>query len=305
MILLFFIQAILGPIGSIPRLITLSYATLKSYLPSMSLATFSVLGCVLLLGFTLKKQRLVDILGLILTPLLLIALGAILFLGFLSPPAPEIVHKLPSFAFKEGILVGYNTLDLIASFLFAPLVLSHFRKEEGVSQKQLVRKMLQASVIAASLLSAMYVGLTFLASFYISHLPAGHFPEERLGLIAMHLLGEKGAFLACIAIAMACLTTAIPLLAISADYIKVDLMKGKGGVWIPLLIPLIISGLIANLGFMGIANLLSPILQILCPGLIVLSVLNIGYKLYELKLSKVPVYTAFGISALGYFLQAI
>lgn len=102
---------------------------------------------------------------------------------------------------------------------------------------------------------------------------------------------------------MACLTTAIPLTAICADYIKNDLMKSQKGDLVPLLITLGISATIANLGFMGIAEMLSPVLHILCPGLIVLSVLNIIYRLYEIRPIKRPVFAAFGLSILGHFLK--
>lgn len=307
-ILIFVIQAILGPLGSIPRLYTLSFATLKPYLPDgITLLSFSVLASAIVFLFTIKKRRIIDLLGLILTPILLLSLGAILLLGFINHPTPEVMSIAPTDAFVNGLNVGYNTLDLIASFMFAPFVLSHFmRKQEDLNpltaRKEIFAQMLKASLLAAGLLSAMYVGLTYVASYYTPLLAEGHLPEERLSGIAMHLLGTQGAFISCLSIAMACLTTAIPLTSICGEYIKQDLLKGKGGDVFPILLTLGISGAIANLGFTGIANMLSPILQILCPGLIVLSILNIIYKLYDRKLTRVPVFAAFGISTLGHFL---
>lgn len=305
-ILIFIIQAILGPVGSIPRLITLSYATLKPYLSAeISLAAFSVFACLLVTLFTIRPQKVVPLLGLVLTPFLLLSLGAILVLGFWSHPAPVTIDMSHYEAFAGGLKVGYNTLDLIASFLFAPLVMSHFLNENNdfstlEGRRSIFKKMVQASLIAAGLLSLMYVGLTYVSSFYTPQLGVEHKPEERLSLIAMHLLGPQGAFVSCIAVAMACLTTAIPLTSICADYIREDLFKGKGGAVIPLVITLGISGIIANLGFMGIANMLGPILQILCPSLIVLSIMNIAHKLYETRVSKVPVFATFALSAVGH-----
>lgn len=307
--LIFIIQAILGPIGSIPRLITLSYATVKPYLPAdISLLTFSILACLGVLAFTLKKQRVIDLLGLVLTPILILSLGFILFLGFMDPPAAFTAEITDQNAFKEGLNVGYNTLDLIASFIFAPLVLSHFREENKeldpvLAKRSMLKKMLKACLLAAGLLSGMFIGLTYVASFYTPYLTAGHLPEERLSEISLHLLGPTGALFSCVAVAMACLTTAIPLTAICADYIKNDLMKSQKGDLVPLLITLGISATIANLGFMGIAEMLSPVLHILCPGLIVLSVLNIIYRLYEIRPIKRPVFAAFGLSILGHFLK--
>lgn len=307
-ILVFVVQAILGPLGSIPRLITLSHATLKMYLPeNFTLLGFSVLASLVVLAFTVRPQKVISILGLILTPFLLLTLGAILVLGFLSPPPPAII-ELPNFdAFKDGLKVGYNTLDLIASFIFAPLVMSHFisQSSEGdpvIARKQMFKKMIKASLLAAGLLSGMYIGLTYIASFYTPHLDPAHLPEERLSAISMHLLGPWGSMVSSIAVAMACLTTAIPLTSICADYIRKDLLQGRGGTLFPLLLTLVLSSGIANLGFMGIASMLSPVLGILCPGLIVLSVFNIFNKLYETRVPKVPIFATFAISTVGHVL---
>lgn len=116
----------------------------------------------------------------------------------------------------------------------------------------------------------------------------------------MYLLGPQGALFSCIAVAMACLTTAIPLVAICSDYIHKDIFRGSSSGVLPLLITLGLSSFVANIGFSGIANMLSPILQILCPGLIVLSILNIFHKLYELRMGKIPVLAAFAISTISY-----
>lgn len=306
LILVFIIQVILGPVGSIPRLITLSYATLKPYFPfDISLMLFSGLVCLLVLAFTFKPQKLINLLGLVFTPILLLCLGAILIMGFIYLPEPTPVALSSKEAFVEGIKVGYNTLDLIASFMFAPLVMSHFLLDEQeedpkVAKQKLFKKMVKASLIAAGLLSCMYIGLTYVASFYIPHIDVPHLPEERLSLIARHLLGPYGALLSSLAVAMACLTTALPLVSICASYMHQDLFQQKGGSLLPLVITLAISMLIANLGFMGIASLLSPVLQILCPGLIVLSVFNIANKLYETRVPKIPVFATFALSTIAY-----
>lgn len=306
-ILILVIQAILGPFGSIPRLITLSFATLKPYMPEwISLAVFSILSCALVFLFTVKRHRMIDILGLILCPILLLSLGGILVMGMIHPPAAAHVDISSQKAFFNGLNVGYNTLDLIASFIFAPVVLAHFctqpKVETAETRRQTFKKMIKSCALAAFLLSAMYVGLTYVASFYTPYLPA-HSNEERLATISLHLLGPIGALISCVAVGMVCLTTAIPISIISADYIHRDLLKGKGNIYSACAISLGISAIMANIGFMGIANVLSPILQILCPGLILLSILNIFHKLYEMKMRKIPVYAAFAISTIGYFIR--
>lgn len=303
-LIIFLVQVILGPAGSIPRLLTLSYATLKPYLfEGMSLVMFSVIASVVVLAFVMRPQKIVSILGMVLTPLLLVCLFAIVAIGLYNHPEQPAVAMGSSEAFSSGIKVGYNTLDLIASFMFAPLVLAHFTGgslNTPEDKKIVFVKMVKACFFAAGLLSAMYIGLTYVASYYTPYLDPAHLPEERLSAISLHLLGPTGALISCLAVSMACLTTAIPLVSIFATYMKEDLMGGKGGVILPILATLAISVLLANAGFMGIAAMLSPILQILCPGLIVLSIFNIFHKLFETRVPKLPVFATFGFSILGH-----
>lgn len=308
LILIFIIQIILGPLGSIPRLVTLSYSTVKAYFPfEISLFIFSIIACIVILLFTSKPQKLVSLLGNILTPILLLSIGLIFIFGFWGHPEQQILPLSSQEAFSQGLKVGYNTLDLIASFIFAPLVLSHFVLEAGNENDQkgcikILKKMLKASMLAAALLSIMYIGLTYLSSYYTPLLEELHKPEERLSLIAKHLFGEKGALLASLAISLTCLTTAIPLVSIFAKYLRNELFLGKVNLFWAQISTLLISCGIANLGFMGIANMLSPILQILCPALIVLCIMNIANKLYETKVSKIPVFATFAISTIGHFI---
>ena len=310
LILIFIIQAILGPFGSLPRLITLTYATLHPYMSAMiTLPVFSILSVILLFFFTIKKNRVIDLLGAVLCPVLLVALGAILVLGFFYP-----AHALPSDlthqkAFFSGLNVGYNTLDLIASFIFAPLVMTYFYKGEGKisleDRKTIFRKSVKSSLFAAFLLASMYFGLTTISASLTPLLPA-HAPEARLAAISYFLLGPYGALFSCVAVALSCLTTAIPISIITASYIHEDVLKkrmGKSGLAIGAIVSLGTSMLMANLGFMGIAEALSPILQILCPGLIILCLLNILHKLYEMRMKKSPVFLAFALSMIGYFIR--
>lgn len=308
--LLLIIQAVLGPFGSLPRLITLSYATLKPYMfDIITLPVFSVLAAILVFCFTIRRNKIIDIVGTLLCPVLLLTLGSILVMGFINPPAPEVVPLSNGEAFYSGLNVGYNTLDLIASFIFAPLVLTYFQgqkkeEEETIQERRTIfKKMLKSCLLAAALLSMMYIGLTYVSSYYTPLLSSTHAPEERLGEISRYLLGPYGAFFSCIAVALSCLTTAIPISAISASYIHEDLFKKKGSFAIASVVSLGITAVIANIGFMGIAKILSPVLQILCPGLIILSILNIMHKLYEMRMRRVPIFIAFALSTIGYLVR--
>lgn len=293
------VMCILGPFGSLPRLFTLAHASLMPYIPKMSLLLFSCFAALLVFAFTIKKRRIVEILGLYLTPIFLLSIGSIVVLGLIYAPDAHTVALTANSAFGKGLIYGYNTLDLIAAFVFAPVVMNHFVTKEEDPKKHL-KTMVQASFLACLLLSILFVSLAWISSRYTSILGTGHKPEALLTLISLHLLGPYGGFISCFSVALACLTTAIPVSSICADYIGENFLKKKAETAIPLAFVLSLSVGIASLGFSAIAEILAPILAILYPGLIVLSLMNIFYKLYELKMTKAPVYATFALSTLGY-----
>ena len=304
-VLLFVIQMILGPFGSLPRLFTLAHATLLPYFPNLTLLTFSMISGLLVLFLCFRKHSIVDLLGLILTPVLLLSLGVILWLGFVHHPEPQPVDIQPMQAAWTGLGTGYNTLDMIASFIFAPLVFAYFKRDEGMpdsveARRHIFKKMTVSCAIAGVLLILMFTGLTLIGACYKHTLPV-HSPEQSLSLIAIRLLGTKGALFSCVAVALSCLTTAIPICVISGYYLQETFFRGRAHPLVALAIPLVVSVLLANLGFMGIAMLLAPLLQILCPGLIILCVLNICHKLYEVPMRTFPVFAAFALSFAGYW----
>ena len=304
LLLLLLLQLILGPLGVIPRLVTLMHAMAKPYLFNVSLTTFSLLMAVVILICSIKRQKLISLLG-ALTPILLLSIAALVWLG-LSQGSPLESTLSSQDSFLQGLVGGYHTMDLIAAFIFATVILPRFKTTSGSrenSEKRevlLMKKILPPSLIAASLLFLTYVGLCWISSFHGWTLDANHPPEQLLNAIATKLLGPWGAGIAAVAVIVACLTTAITLTATFADYMRTDLLRTKIGSPFAIMITLGITTLFANLGFGGIAAFLGPILQIVYPGLILLTLLNLLHVLYGIRIVKVPVLITFALSAVYY-----
>jgi len=301
--LLLLLQLILGPFGVIPRLVTLMYAMAKPYLFQVSLPVFSVICAAAIFLFSFQRQRLMRLLGGVLTPILLLSLTALLYFGLTEPSALNPVSPTVSNSFFEGLLGGYNTMDLIAAFLFATVVLPHFKKEAISQGRSVLQKILYSSLIAAGLLFLTYVGLATVSAMHGWSLESSIPHEELLAAIATKLLGPRGALLAAMAVITACLTTAMTLSSIFAEYLQKDLLKQKIGVTQALALTLLITTLFANLGFSGIAAFLGPILQICYPGLIVLTLFNILHHFYGVRTVKLPVFATFACSAAFYLLS--
>lgn len=302
------ILLLIGPFGGIPRCIALSYSTLKFYLPDISLALFSAISCVIIYLFTFKRTKILDVLGYFLTPALLVSLTLIILGGFVWGPSAPISDHSPVTVFKTGLTEGYQTMDLLGAFFFSSVVLACLREEVNPADKKdykrLIRVTLKASCIGASLLALTYLGFSYIASFY-SHQLVGVPADEIAGVLALQILGPYAGIVACLAVSLSCLTTAIALGAVSAEFLHIDLSNNRINYSWSLIITLAITFMVSTLHFTGIKMFLAPILQICYPALILLSILNIAHKLYKTETVKWPVFTLFTLSVVGYLWEHI
>jgi len=304
--LLLVLEITQGPL-CMSRLFTLMHASVKGYFPWATLPVASVLIAILSFLLVYRPQKLVALLGVILTPVFLVSLGVLVAVGIaLGPTVPAAIEGA-GHHFVQGVKGGYLTMDLISALLFATMVMPHLAAgAEGLApedrERHVRRKMIGASLVAAGLLTASYVGLCLLSAHHGSTLPAGTAPEDLLHAISHKVLGPWGGAIAAVTVFLACLTTAISLAAVFSNYVRTDLFKSRISPTAALAITLAVTAAITNLGFSGIIRVMGPILEILYPGLIVLCLLNIGHSLYQVKPIRVPVFAALALSVGGFLL---
>jgi len=300
-----FIMGLIGPFGAIPRCIALSYSTAKIFLPDVfSLPVFSIISCMVIWLFTIKRNSIIDTLGYVLTPLLIGSLAIIIVKGvFTAPSAPETDHGV-LMIFLKGLRDGYQTMDLLGAFFFSSVIIECLRDGmdyKNVSHHRLMKTIFKSVMIGAFLLSITYIGFSYVAAFHSETLE-GIPSDELISLVAIHILGPNAAIVACLAVVLACLTTAIALTAVFAEFIHKDIAFDKINYNSSLILTLIAAFLVSTLDFKGIVGLLAPILQICYPALLVLSLLNIFYKLYDFKPVKAPVLITLILSIGAYFI---
>jgi branched-chain amino acid:cation transporter, LIVCS family len=294
--------SLLGPLGSTPRCIALAYTTLKSSFLDLSVPLFSALACVVIFLFTIKKKRILALLGWVLTPILLLALLTIIVMGFFTASEIKIVEQSNASLFLYGLKEGYNTMDLLASFFFSSAILNMLRlKSKDQTEQPYLKTALWASVIGTFLLALVYICFSYLASFHGNQLSL-HAKDELLAAISHKIAGPYGGLLVCVTIAMACLTTAIALISAFADFVQKEIFQEKVSYEVTLVGSLIITYIVSTYEFTGISAFLGPVLQICYPGLIVLTAVNISHKLYKFEPVKLPVFVTFAFSTLLYFI---
>lgn len=278
--------ALLGPFAVMPRCIVVAYAAISSILPGISLMQFSFLALILVLLLLWKKTNVLDILGYILSPLLLLCLLIIIYKGALNPGSTYHVELSSLKAFTKGLTTGYDTMDLIAAIYFSVSIWNLLKVK--VKQSHVIKTTFISGSIAGVILGLVYVGLGFAAACNMDILVDVP-PEKLLVAISYHLLGPKLGILANIAVALACLTTVMGLAVTFAEIIRRDFSVTKLSYGSTIFILVFISALFSNLGFTRIMDFIHPLVALCYPAIIALTVCNIAYKCYGFKPVKMPV----------------
>lgn len=282
LILATLIILLLGPLGAAPRCLSLAHSTLSLHLPSFSIIWFSALASVIIFIFTYRKSRLLSLFGYILSPLKITLLAVIVVKGWqeASQFSLSVTDKTGWVYFYQGLIDGYKTMDLLAAFFFAPVIMASLNRYD--ESRSINRFMISSCIIGAILLSIVYIGFCMLAYFYAKEM-VGITTDKLLGVMALKILGPNGGFLMSLTMTFACLTTAIALLAAFANFIHKELFKEKVG-YIPILIgTLVITFIVTTLNFQGIAQFLNPILEVGYPLLILLTIYNLIAPIPEPK----------------------
>lgn len=277
LILLAAIYLTIGPFFAIPRTGATAYdiaiTPFLSEPSSLSLLLFTSGYFALTLWLSLNPSKMVDRIGAILTPILLLAILALvvravmLFAG--STPTAE--HKLAT-PFFTGFIEGYQTMDALAAFAFSVLVINAIKaKSQNPTKSALIKQTISASVIAAFCLAFIYISIGWIG--YQSPLSGEIVAEigekgQHLGTFilnstAAQAFGELGRSLLGLIVTLACLTTAIGLVVATADYFHRIFPKVPYKAY-AVLFTLIGFGL-ANQGLNAVISKSVPVLLVLYP----------------------------------------
>lgn len=285
----FLALALMGPFGVLARCLTVAHGALLLLIPNASLPLTSFIMCIVIYFLAVNKNKIITTLGTVLTPLLLFAIALIAFFGLSQGNISEVTSFNNWKALKNGFFQGYQTMDLLAAFFFSQFVIKHLHSKlsPGDGEASLLNYFCKSAFIGAAILSSVYFALVILGWIY-SPILLHAAPQEMLGIIAMASLGSIAAPCVCLAVLFACLTTAIVLTSLFADFLRTEVTKDKIEHAPALAITLGISFIVSTFDFAGIAKFLGPILETTYPALITLTIINISSKLLGIKSSHWP-----------------
>lgn len=268
----------IGPMVAIPRTAATTYEmSMVPLFPGVGPVWFSVGFFALILVLSLRQSAVVDIVGKILTPGLLLGLIILIVKGIVSPMGPVADHPLVEHVGAQGIGAGYQTMDVLAMMVFGVLILKTAEEKGYTERKAKTKVVAWAGLVAAGALLLTYLGLTYLgatSSMYYGVL------INRSALvvgIVQRILGWPGVVIFAIIVALACVTTALALVSSSASYFA-DLCGGRVPYQVFVVLICVVSGVISNVGLDRIVAIAAPVLDIVYPPVLVLVVLAFVYK---------------------------
>jgi LIVCS family branched-chain amino acid:cation transporter len=300
---------IIGPLIAIPRITTLSHIMIAPFIPWDLLKTITPLSsgifALVFLGITFlatyRENKIVDLLGTIVSPLLLISLAIIIVKGFFTGDISITTTDTPWHIFALSFIRGYETLDLLGGIFFASIVIKILKQTSESNLKKLALVGLRSGLLGVALLALVYIGMSYLGAFYGYGLEgnAGELFRE----IAYKILGGHGAAIIATAVLMACFSTSIALGAIVAEYTQQVIFAHRIGFVSALVLVMLASLPLSVYGLGTVLQLTGgAITYIGYPVLIVLTLANIAYKLFGFKPIVLPVLITFIISLITYWL---
>jgi len=270
---------IIGPAFATPRTGLVAYEIgLKPFLGAeagqMSLTLFIVGYFGLSLVLSLNQGRLLDAIGKVLTPVLVLLL-VVLAIAVLVAPQGSVPAATGDYLANpgvKGLLEGYNTMDTFGALMFGMLIIDVL-KQKGISDSRLqTRYLVRAGLIAAAGLAFVYVSLFQLGATAGGLLSAPSNGGEIVALYVAKLFGPAGQFILAGIVSLACLTTAVGLTSACADFFHTlwPRLSYKG-----LVIGMsLLCALIANVGLSALISLSIPVLVAIYPVAVALVVVT-------------------------------
>lgn len=217
--------------------------------------------------FAMDKSNVIDKIGKILTPLLVIILLFIVGKGILNPIGVPVETEIQN-AFSNAFISAYQTGDVVTGIFCAPIFIAAIAAF-GYKGKQARSMALKGTLIAGLGLVVVYGGLLFLGASGSGFFQPGIEDTALVSSLIEMSLGSFGSIALAVAIALACLTSAIGVIVVIADFLN-ELTKNKIGYRLWVAIVCVVGIVIGSAGVGAIVNYTMPIFTALYPVAIVL-----------------------------------
>ncbi len=221
----------IGPFFAIPR--TAATAFDMAVIPfiggadTVALFLFTLVYFGITLWVSLNPTKMVDRIGAILTPVLLIAIIALVVRMATILMGGEYINTSTGMnnPLVTGFIEGYQTMDVLASFAFSVVVMNAIRAKSD-KNSSFIKQATLASIVAAMALAFIYIAIGWIGNnMPLSTETLAEVSEkgQNLGVFILNesttqSFGALGRSLLGLIVTLACLTTAIGLVVATSSY---------------------------------------------------------------------------------------
>ena len=268
----------IGPLFATPRTATVTFDIgvtpfLGPEHKTMALAIFSAFFFGVTYWLSISPGKLVDRIGKVLTPALLATIAVLVGYAAFNPMG-ELQAAQGGFAdkpFVTGVLEGYQTMDALASLVFAIIVIDAARALGVRNRAQLLATTTVAGAVAAACLAVVYLLIGYMGATSVAGLGLQENGAAVLSKTAQHYFGMGGNVLLSAIVFLACLSTAVGLIISCSEYFNRLLPAISYKTFV--VIFTLVSMAFANKGLSGIISISVPVLMLLYPLTVVIILL--------------------------------
>lgn len=210
----------IGPGLGIPRAASVPFEmAVAPYLPEnanlkLFMLLYSAVFFAIALWLALNPKKLVNRIGKVLTPSLLILI-CVLFVSFLFRGEKAVTLPTGGYengAFFKGFIAGYETMDTIAALNFGLVIATTLGNMGITDKKSMLRYTAKAGCVAGTILALVYFVLSYMGMQSSNVYEIAGNGAVTLRNIVYQVFGNVGAVLLAAIFTLACLTTCVGLI---------------------------------------------------------------------------------------------
>ena len=279
--LLVILYLIIGPLFAMPRTGAVSFEIgIRPFVGAGDVTLPQVIYTALFFGasyyLSLNPNKLIDRVGKMLTPALLVVL-VILFLRTFWSPMGEVLAPTGVYLespYAQGFQDGYQTMDLLATIAIGALVVNAVRYRGVTDTRTIGKACLAAGFITVFLMACVYGSLAYLGATSATVLGHSENGGQLLAEAVRIFFGAAGNVLLALIIILACITTCCGITSSAAMFFH-KLFKKKISYERLLLFSILFSFGASNIGLTQIIALAVPFLVAIYPLVIVFVMLSL------------------------------
>lgn len=276
----------IGPFFAAPRTGAVAFDIgIATFIPEdstrLALFIFTLIFFGVTLWLSLNPAKIVDRVGKIMSPAIIVLLLVLLVMAFINPigAIQSPVNGYADAAFMKGFMEGYNTMDALASLVFGIIVINVIRSMGVTDKVQILTATAKTGVIAAGFLALLYVGIAYLGATTTEKFGLFDTGGPVLSGASAYYFGTFGSVMLAVVIILACLTTSIGLITACGEYFH-TIVRGVSYKTFVIIFTTFCF-IVSNFGLSNIITYSIPVLMFLYPLAVVLMLLTFTSSLFN------------------------